>query len=49
MSNACNVERSVLGQPWRWRRTGGVEADNTSEPAVYELPTTDYDECLACQ
>ncbi|WP_118857828.1 ribonucleoside-diphosphate reductase subunit alpha [Sphingomonas mesophila] len=28
---------------------GGVEADNTSEPAVYELPTTDYDECLACQ
>ncbi|MEO5707650.1 MAG: ribonucleoside-diphosphate reductase subunit alpha [Alteraurantiacibacter sp.] len=28
---------------------GGVEADNTAEPAVYELPTTDYDECLACQ
>ncbi|MEO8175471.1 MAG: ribonucleoside-diphosphate reductase subunit alpha [Sphingomicrobium sp.] len=28
---------------------GGVEADNTSEPAKYELPTTDYDECLACQ
>ncbi len=28
---------------------GGVEADNTSETAKYELPTTDYDECLACQ
>ncbi|WNO54698.1 ribonucleoside-diphosphate reductase subunit alpha [Stakelama saccharophila] len=28
---------------------GGVEADNTSEPAKYELPSTDYDECLACQ
>ncbi|RJY09364.1 ribonucleoside-diphosphate reductase subunit alpha [Aurantiacibacter aquimixticola] len=28
---------------------GGVEADNTGEPAKYELPTTDYDECLACQ
>lgn len=28
---------------------GGVEADNTSEAAKYELPTTDYDECLACQ
>ncbi len=28
---------------------GGVEADNTAEAAVYELPTTDYDECLACQ
>ena len=28
---------------------GGVEADNTAEPAKYELPTTDYDECLACQ
>src|SRR5687768_1822524 len=28
---------------------GGVEADNTTEPAKYELPTTDYDECLACQ
>ena len=26
-----------------------VEADNTAEPAKYELPTTDYDECLACQ
>src|SRR5512139_1342768 len=20
---ACGVERSVLGQPWRWRRNGG--------------------------
>ncbi|QQN73454.1 ribonucleoside-diphosphate reductase subunit alpha [Croceicoccus sp. YJ47] len=28
---------------------GGVEADNTIDPAKYELPTTDYDECLACQ
>ena len=28
---------------------GGVEADNTSELAKYELPSTDYDECLACQ
>ncbi|MBW8753333.1 MAG: ribonucleoside-diphosphate reductase subunit alpha [Sphingomonadales bacterium] len=29
---------------------GGVEADNTAEPAVIELATpTDYEECLACQ
>ena len=28
---------------------GGVEADNTAEPATYELPTTNYDECLSCQ
>ena len=31
---------------------GGVEADNTSEPAQYQLTaneSTDYDECLACQ
>ncbi|MBR0553460.1 ribonucleoside-diphosphate reductase subunit alpha [Stakelama marina] len=28
---------------------GGVEADNTSKLAKYELPSTDYDECLACQ
>nr|WP_207912319.1 ribonucleoside-diphosphate reductase subunit alpha [Parafrankia sp. BMG5.11] len=28
---------------------GGVEADNTAEAPKYELPTTDYDECLACQ
>ena len=23
MSFACGVEQSVMGQPWRWRRTGG--------------------------
>ncbi len=28
---------------------GGVEADNTPELKQIELPTTDYDECLACQ
>ena len=28
---------------------GGVEVDNTSEAPKYELATTDYDECLACQ
>jgi ribonucleoside-diphosphate reductase alpha chain len=28
---------------------GGVEADNTAEAPKYELATTDYDECLACQ
>ena len=28
---------------------GGVEADNTVEAPKYELATTDYDECLACQ
>jgi len=32
---------------------GGVEADNTAEPAQFQLSaggeTTDYDECLACQ
>ncbi|MFN4357240.1 ribonucleoside-diphosphate reductase subunit alpha [Sphingopyxis alaskensis] len=28
---------------------GGVEADNTPEAAKFELATTDYDECLACQ
>ena len=29
---------------------GGVEADNTSEPAQDPArPSTDYDECLACQ
>ncbi len=28
---------------------GGVEADNTSELPKFELATTDYDECLACQ
>jgi ribonucleoside-diphosphate reductase alpha chain len=31
---------------------GGVEADNTAEPAKFEITageSTDYDECLACQ
>ncbi|MCM8731768.1 ribonucleoside-diphosphate reductase subunit alpha [Hephaestia sp. GCM10023244] len=28
---------------------GGVEADNTPDLAKFELETTDYDECLACQ
>jgi ribonucleoside-diphosphate reductase alpha chain len=28
---------------------GGVEADNTAEAPKFELQTTDYDECLACQ
>ena len=28
---------------------GGVEADNTVEAPKYELSSTDYDECLACQ
>ena len=28
---------------------GGVEADNTAEAPKYELSSTDYDECLACQ
>lgn len=28
---------------------GGVEADNTAEAPVFELQSTDYDECLACQ
>ena len=28
---------------------GGVEADNTAEPAKIDLPSTDFDECLACQ
>ena len=25
MTFACGVERSVMGQPWRWRRAGGDE------------------------
>ena len=29
--------------------SGGVEADNTIDPPKFELATTDYDECLACQ
>ncbi|HEX8554714.1 MAG TPA: ribonucleoside-diphosphate reductase subunit alpha [Sphingomonas sp.] len=28
---------------------GGVEADNTIEKPQYQLESTDYDECLACQ
>ncbi|QDZ09027.1 ribonucleoside-diphosphate reductase subunit alpha [Sphingomonas panacisoli] len=28
---------------------GGVEADNTIEAPKFELESTDYDECLACQ
>ena len=28
---------------------GGVEADNTPVAKTFELPNTDYDECLACQ
>jgi ribonucleoside-diphosphate reductase alpha chain len=28
---------------------GGVETDNTAEAPKYELASTDYDECLACQ
>jgi ribonucleoside-diphosphate reductase alpha chain len=28
---------------------GGVEADNTPELRKSSAPTTDYDECLACQ
>ena len=28
---------------------GGVEADNTAEAPKFELETTNYDECLACQ
>jgi len=28
---------------------GGVEADNTAEAPTFDLPSTDYDECLACQ
>jgi len=34
MSFACNVERSLLGQPWRWRRTGG---DDLSMPLTDQL------------
>jgi ribonucleoside-diphosphate reductase alpha chain len=28
---------------------GGVEADNTAEAPKFEIASTDYDECLACQ
>ncbi|HET9354599.1 MAG TPA: single-stranded-DNA-specific exonuclease RecJ [Sphingomicrobium sp.] len=34
MSKACNVERSVLGQPWRWRRRGGADLEH---PLVDQL------------
>ena len=34
MSFACNVERSLLGQPWRWRRNGG---DDLGVPLVDQL------------
>jgi single-stranded-DNA-specific exonuclease len=34
MSFACNVERSLLGQPWRWRRSGG---DDLAVPLVDQL------------
>ena len=28
---------------------GGVEADNTIDAPKFEIESTDYDECLACQ
>ena len=34
MSFACNVERSLLGQPWRWRRNGG---DDLGVPLIDQL------------
>jgi single-stranded-DNA-specific exonuclease len=34
MTFACNVERSLLGQPWRWRRTGG---DDLGVPLIDQL------------
>jgi single-stranded-DNA-specific exonuclease len=34
MTFACNVERSLLGQPWRWRRNGG---DDLGVPLVDQL------------
>ncbi|HVL30372.1 MAG TPA: DHH family phosphoesterase, partial [Sphingomicrobium sp.] len=34
MSFACGVERSLAGQPWRWRRGGG---DDLSIPLVDQL------------
>ena len=34
MTFACNVERSLLGQPWRWRRNGG---DDLSLPLIDQL------------
>ena len=35
MSFACNIERSVLGQPWRWRRAGGE--DDLGVPLIDQL------------
>jgi single-stranded-DNA-specific exonuclease len=34
MTFACNVERSLLGQPWRWRRNGG---DDLGVPLIDQL------------
>ena len=34
MSFACSVERSVMGQPWRWRRSGG---DDLGIPLIDQL------------
>jgi len=34
MTFACSVERSVMGQPWRWRRTGG---DDLGMPLIDQL------------
>lgn len=34
MSFACSVERSVMGQPWRWRRNGG---DDLTLPLIDQL------------
>ena len=34
MSFACGVERSVTGQPWRWRRQGG---DDLGVPLIDQL------------
>ena len=34
MSFACNVEQSLLGQPWRWRRKGG---DDLGVPLIDQL------------
>ena len=29
MNHACDVEHSVLGRPWRWRRRGGVDLERS--------------------
>jgi len=42
-----SIEQSTEGKVMR---AGGVEADNTPElREIPVAPTTDYDECLACQ